>query len=177
MLGNAVQIRARLTNARLEPLDEPSVALQVIHPDGVPRTVALQPDESRVGTYAGQITVLQEGVYRLELPVPESDDERISRRIRVSLPDLELRNPERNELLLKRIATGTGGRYYDDLETALKTDGPDPLFQLLKDRTRTSILTAAPNRLWEETWMKWFMYILAGLLCLEWLTRRLLKLA
>ena len=177
MLGNAVQIRARLTNARLEPLDEPSVALQVIRPDGVPRTVALQPDQSRVGTYAGQITVLQEGVYRLELPVPESDDERISRRIRVSLPDLELRNPERNELLLKRIATGTGGRYYDDLETALKTDGPDPLFQLLKDRTRTSILTAAPNRLWEATWMEWFMYILAGLLCLEWLTRRLLKLA
>ena len=177
MLGNAVQIRARLTNARLEPLDEPSVPLQVIQPDGGPLTVALQPDESRVGTYAGQITVLQEGVYRLELPVPDSLDQRITRRIRVNLPDLEMRNPERNELLLKRIAAGSGGRYYRDLETALKTDGPDPLFRLLKDRTRTSVLTAAPDRLWEETWMQWVMYILAGLLCLEWLTRRLLKLA
>jgi hypothetical protein len=177
MLGNAVQIRARLTDARLKPLDEPSVALQVIQPDGVPRTIALQPDQSRVGTYAGQITVLQEGVYRLELPIPDSDDQRITRRIRVSLPDLELRNPERNELLLKRIAAGTGGRYYDDLETALKTDVPDALVRLLKDRTRTSILTAAPDRLWEQTWMEWVMYILAGLLCLEWLIRRLLKLA
>ena len=178
MLGNAVQIRARLTDARLKPLDEPSVALQIIQPDGVPQTVALQPDESRVGTYAGQITVLQEGVYRLELPVPDSDDQRITRRIRVSLPDLELRNPERNELLLKRIAAGTGGRYYDDVETALKTDGPDPLFRLLKDHTRTAILTAAPDRLWEQTWMmEWIMYILAGLLCMEWLMRRLLKLA
>ena len=177
MLGNAVRITARLTDARLEPLDEPSVALQVIHPDGALRTVALQPDESRVGNYAGQIAVLQEGVYRLVLPVPDSDDQRISRRIRVSLPDLELRSPERNELLLKRIAAGTSGRYYDDLETAFKTDGPDALFRLLKDRTRTSILTAAPDRLWEETWMEWIMYILAGLLCLEWLIRRLLKLA
>ena len=177
MLGNTVQIRARLTNARLEPLDEPSVALQVIQPDGVPRTVALQPDESSVGSYAGHITVLQEGVYRLELPVPDSDDQRIMRRIRVSLPDLEQRNTERNELLLKRIAAGTSGRYYDDLETALQTDGADPLFRLLKDRTRTSILTAAPDRLWEETWTKWVMCVLAGLLCLEWLTRRLLKLA
>ncbi len=177
MLGNSVQIKARMTDARLEPLDETSVALQVIHPDGSLRTIDLVPDGSRVGTYAGQIALLQEGVYRLELPVPDSDETRITRRIRVSLPDLELQNPERNETLLTRIATGTGGRYYHDIETALATDGPDPLFRLLKDRTRTSILTAAPDRLWEQTWMQWVMYGLAGLLCLEWLIRRLLKLA
>ena len=177
ILGNAVQIKAQLTDARLDPLNEPSVPLQVIHPDGSLRTIALEPDESRDGTYAGQITVLQEGGYRLELPVPDSDETRITRRIRVSLPDLEMQKPERNETLLNRIATGTGGRYYHDLETALATDGPDPLLRLLKDRTRTSILTAAPDRLWEQTWMQWVMYVLAGLLCLEWLIRRLLKLA
>ena len=34
MLGNTVEVRAQLTNARLEPLDAPSVNLQVIQPDG-----------------------------------------------------------------------------------------------------------------------------------------------
>ena len=34
LLGNTVEVRAQLTNARLEPLDMPSVNLQVIQPDG-----------------------------------------------------------------------------------------------------------------------------------------------
>ena len=65
----------------------------------------------------------------------------------------------------------------EDLDAALATDGPEPLVGLLKDRTRTSIITAAPDRLWEETWMRWAMFVLAGVLCVEWLLRRILKLA
>ncbi len=34
LLGNMVEVRAQLTNARLEPLDMPSINLQVIQPDG-----------------------------------------------------------------------------------------------------------------------------------------------
>jgi hypothetical protein len=177
VLGNSVKIRAQLTNAQLAPLDEPGVPLQVIRPDGGVNTIRLGPDPTRVGTYGGEITVLQEGGYRLELPIPGGGDQRITRSIQVSLPDLERQNPARNEALLNRIAEGTGARYFDDLREAVDGDGPDPLVKWLRDRTQTSILTAAPDRLWEETGMRWAMAILCGLLCLEWLLRRLFKLA
>jgi hypothetical protein len=177
LLGNTAEIRAQLTNAQLEPLDAPRIALHVIQPDDSTQTVTLQPDPARLGTFAGHFTVLQEGVYRLELPVPESDDIRLTRRIQVKLPELERENPERNDALLSTIAEKSGGKYYVGLEAALGADAVAPLIEQLKDRTKTIILTAAPNRLWEQTWLAWMMGVICGLLCLEWLIRRLLRLA
>ncbi len=175
LLGSTVEVRARLTNARLEPLDAPSVALEVVRPAGKVETVTLRPDPTRAGTFAGRFTALAEGAYRLELPVPESDDERLTRRIQVKMPDLERENPQRNDALLSEIARNTHGKYYVGVKAALA--GKPPLVTQLKDRTRTRILPAAPNPLWEETWMRWMMYTLCSLLCLEWLIRRLVKLA
>lgn len=177
ILGNTVEVRAQLTNARLDPLDLPSVNLQVIQPDGGAATVALRADKSRVGSYTGQFPALQEGTYRLELPVPESGNERLSRRIQVKVPDLERENPRRNDALLSSIAKNTGGKYYVGIQKAIMSTGPNSLTQQLKDRTATTILTAAPNPQWEETWLRWMMIALCGLLCLEWLIRRLVKLA
>ena len=49
MLGNTVEVRAQLTNARLDPLVAPNVKLQAIAPDGAAQTVALRPDPVRAG--------------------------------------------------------------------------------------------------------------------------------
>lgn len=177
MVGNTVEVRAQLTNSRLEPLDVPSVNLEVIQPGGAVQTVVLRRDPVRVGTYFGQFQALQEGTYRLELPVPESDRERLARRIQVKVPDLERENPQRNDALLSAVAKSTGGRYYVGVKSILTDDGPESLIAQLPDRTNTVILTAAPNPKWEETWLRWMMGLLCGLLCLEWLIRRLSKLA
>jgi hypothetical protein len=177
MLGNSVEVRAQLTNARLEPLDMPTVKLQVIHPNGTAQTVALRRDASRAGAYAGQFPALQEGTYRLELPVPESENERLSRRIQVKVPDLERENPRRNDALLSAIAKGTGGEYYKGLTSAIAPKGATALVNELKDRTSTVILPVTPDPQQEENWLRWMMIGLCGLLCMEWLIRRLLKLA
>lgn len=174
-VGGTVEIRAQLTNAQLAPLAAETVPLQVFRPDGKMQTLTLRPDPSRIGTFAGQFTVLEEGDYRLELLVPESADERLTRRVQVTMPDLERQNPQRNAKLLTRMADGSQGKYYAELEAAL---GPkDPLVDQLKDRTKTVVLTAAPDPLWEQTWMQWLMITVAGLLFLEWTIRRLFKLA
>jgi hypothetical protein len=131
---------------------------------------------SRAGVFTGQLTVLEEGAYRLELPVPESD-ERLLRRIQVALPDLERENPRLNDKLLMRIAEGSQGKYYEGLENALASAGPESLPNMLKDRTKTIIRTAAPDKRWEELWRQWVMLGLCGLLFSEWLIRRLVKLA
>ncbi len=44
--------------------------------------------------------------------MPESDNERLIRRIQVRMPELERENPQRNDALLSRIAKQTGGKYY-----------------------------------------------------------------
>jgi hypothetical protein len=177
ILGNTAMIRAQLTNIQLQPLVAASVTVEVFQPDASVQTISLRPDPSRAGMYAGQMTLLQEGMFRLELPIPESDSERLTRRIQVRLPDLERENPQRNDPLLTRVAAGTGGKYYDKLETALASTSSDPVAGQLKDRTKTSILTAAPNPLFEDFWRRWMMFGLCGVLCVEWLIRRLAKLA
>ncbi|MCR4414917.1 MAG: hypothetical protein NUV77_21065 [Thermoguttaceae bacterium] len=177
LLGATAEIRAQLTGAQLQPLTAPSVPVEVVQPDGKVQTITLRPDASRAGMYAGQLTLLQEGAYRLELLVPESDNERLTRRLQVRLPDLERETPQRNDQLLTRIAQGTGARYYPQIETAVAADSSESLASQLRDCTKTSILTDARNEVWEETWRRWVMFALCGILCMEWLLRRLAKLA
>ena len=177
MVGNTVEVRAQLTNSRLEPLDVPSVNLEVIQPGGAMRTAALRRDATRAGAYVGQFPALLEGTYRLELPVPESDRERLSRRVQARVPDLERENPRRNDALLSAIAKSTGGKYYVGVQSMLSDKEGPSLVSQLPDRTNTMILTAAPNPKWDETWLRWLMTALCGVLCLEWLIRRLAKLA
>jgi hypothetical protein len=176
VLGSTIPIRAQLTDARLRPLDVSRVSIEVIRPDASVEAISLLPDSDRIGTYSGQLTVLQEGAYRVELPVPNSN-ERLTRRIQVTLPDRERENPKRNDELLARIARECGGEYYRDLLEAMDPESPNALVRKLKDRTEEIRITAAPDPLWEENWLKWLMVILCTLLCVEWLFRRLLKLA
>jgi hypothetical protein len=177
LVGSTVEVRAQLTNSRLEPLNVPQVVLHVSHNGTVQKTVVLQADPSRVGTYLGQFPVLSEGEYHLELPVPESREERLTRTVRVVIPKLEEENPQLNAALLRDIAAKTGGIYYSSVSSALAESGPQSLAERLKDCTRTELLPVAPNPRWEEQWMRWLMIALCGVLCLEWTIRRLLKLA
>jgi hypothetical protein len=175
LLGGTVDVRAQLSNTRLEPLELPRVSLEVGLPDGGMETVALAADPSRAGAYRGQFALHKEGVYRLELPVPESENERLTRRIQVKVPDLEREHPQRNDALLSEIATKTGGAYYIGLYAALKGDSKSKrLIEVLRDQSRTITTVAKPTPLWATSAI---MYAICGLLCLEWLIRRLVKLA
>ncbi|MEN6459246.1 MAG: VWA domain-containing protein [Thermoguttaceae bacterium] len=177
VLGSTVEVRAQLSNLRLEPLERRSVNLQVVGPDGSAQTVALAADASRTGSYRGQFTAQLEGTYRLELPIPESD-ERLNRRIQIEIPNLERTNTRRNDPLLTQIATMTGGRHYTGMPAAVATSGVShPLAAQLPDRTSTVILPITPNPHSDEIWLRWMMIGICGLLCSEWLIRRLLKLA
>lgn len=175
-LGSTINLRAQVTDARFAPLDAPGVELEAFLPDGSVRVVELQPDPTRVGAYMGPLTLLEEGTCRLELPIPDSD-ERIVRRIRVHVPDLERQDPVQNVALLRRLAEETGGNYYADLAEAVDPGDPASIINQLSDRTRTVILAATPDRLWTGRRLLWLMAGICCLLCLEWLIRRLSKLA
>ncbi len=177
LLGSNVVVRAQLSNLQHEPLDREYVTLQVTQPDSTSLSVRLKPDHGRTGLYTGQFTVFQEGAFRLDLPIPDSADEHLSRRIQVRVPDLERENPQRNDALLRTVATQSGGRYYIGLDSTLGHSGLPPLANLLRDRQETTTLSGTPDKDFEKLLMQCTMGALCSLLFLEWLIRRLCKLA
>ncbi len=169
-VGQTVAVRAQLKNAQLEPLELPQVALEIIRPDQKLQTLTLAAVPQRPGTYAGQFSVYLEGNYQLRLPVPESD-EVLSWSIDAVMPDVEKQNAQRNDPLLAQLASQTGGTYLDQWQKVLQ---PQPLWQKLPDRRRTIILRGTPQTLWDN---QWTLLVVCGLLFVEWLIRRLSKLA
>jgi hypothetical protein len=173
LLGNSVVVRAQVNDAQLEPLVAENVPLEVITPSGELQTIALAAVPGSPGTFGGQFNVYQEGAYRLDLPLDDGQ-QRLTRRIQVRVPDLEREHPERNDALLSELAETTGGEYYIGLERALGRGGQKPLVERLPDRRKTITLSAKPVSLWDNQWM---MFCICGVLCFEWLIRRVVKLA
>ncbi len=177
LLGNTVVVRAQLSDAQFEPLDVPRVPMLVVRPDGKNEPLELLPDPARKGMYVGQFTVLLEGTYRLDLQVPGADADVLTRRIQVRVPDIERENPQRNDTLLAELAKRTGGIYYVGADAVLGKRGLPPLMTQLKDRTETTYLTGIADRDFDYRWMRGLLIVICGALCLEWLIRRLSKLA
>jgi heme/copper-type cytochrome/quinol oxidase subunit 4 len=177
LLGNTVVVRVQLSTVQFEPLDVPSVTLQIVRPDSTTHTIQLAADPARKGMYVGQFTALVEGTYRLEVDVPDSDSEQLSRRIQVKVPDLERENPQRNDALLSEIARQTGGQYYVGVDAVLGARGVPPLASQLRDHTEVTYLAGVSDREFEHDWLEGLLIGVCGMLCLEWLIRRLSKLA
>jgi hypothetical protein len=173
-LGQTIEVRAQLNDARLEPLAAPSVPLSVTLPDNTVQAVTLQADGSRRGNYSGQFVAGQEGNYRLELMLADGGESRLLKRLQVRVPDLERENPRRNDPLLSELAAGTGGHYYLGVEDALGMQQSPPVWQQLADRSLTHPESEKPRPLWDH-WS--VMAFVVGCLSLEWLLRRLRKLA
>ncbi|MEK6233274.1 MAG: VWA domain-containing protein [Planctomycetales bacterium] len=171
LLGQSVAVRAQLTNAELQPLEAASVTLDVIPPDNsTPRQILLKPDAAgRKGMYNGQFNVLLEGAHRLELAIPGSpDEERLTRRIQVKISDRERENPRLNEPKLMDLAKRTGGRYLRGANQATS------LLDLLPPKPTTEYRLDRLETLWDTPWL---LGTICGLLFLEWLIRRLSKMA
>ena len=179
LLGDTVVLRAQLSNALHEPLEVPSVALRVTRPDGTLFTIQLEADSAREGMYLGQFTALQEGTFRVELVAPDVTEEPLTSRIQVKVPDLEREHAERNDSLLSKIATSTGGVYYVGLKAALgmTTQTAQPLTGHLVSREEITTLVGAADQEFDRTLMQTMLWGICGLLCCEWLIRRLSKLA
>lgn len=168
-LGQTVRIRARLLNARFEPLELDTVPLEVFEPSGRPMVPSrlLAKDPSRPGEFVGDFRANLPGIYRLELPIPESR-EQLTEEITVVLPKLEDENVRQNVQLLSQLAEMTGGKYLPLSEAEAALPG------LLPPRGEPFKVDERLRTLWDREWV---MYLLVALLSLEWLTRKLLKLA
>ena len=170
-LGQTIRVRANLLDPQLQPLDVPTVELNVFDPHGLPLSVprVLNRDRDRPGQYWADFRASLPGTYRI-LVRPQLDDEKqnLSAKIDVVLPNLEFDNPRQNAKLLADLARETGGKYLT-LENAAAE-----LPALLPDRGERFAVDEQLRALWDRQWV---LYLLVGLLGVEWLTRKLLRLA
>lgn len=181
-LGENVVVRAILQDSQHQPLLEPAVAAILIQPDGVRKTLQLKQvrDATREGTYSSDFPALQEGNYRIELSPPgNSAEELLAREVRVVAARTETERPERNDPALKEIADQTGGRYYVGIENAVRRggDGIPALVGRLEPHDQVTHLMGSPDKQFDQRLMTWLMVLISGTLCLEWLIRRLSRLA
>jgi hypothetical protein len=177
-LGEAVVLRARLSDAQHNPLDVDSVIAHVLRPDGASEPVKLTAEPERAGMYVGQFTVLAEGTYQAALPLPGGNEEPLTRFLQVRVPDLERKNAERNETLLASLAHETGGRYYPKLSSAAAGDDQlPPLAEIIPSRAEVTMIKGAPDEEFSKRQMSWLLGVVAGSLFLEWIVRRVNRLA
>ncbi|MDA1213998.1 MAG: hypothetical protein O2955_15895, partial [Planctomycetota bacterium] len=169
VLGQTVTVRARVLDPQFQPLKQESVTLEVYDPTGKPMVPprVLAAEINRPGEYSGSFRVGLPGRYRLELDIPDTQ-QTATAEVVAMLPRLEDENLEQDVKTLKDLAQDTGGRYLplSDAATAIPALLPDSGEEYLVDeRLKT---------LWDRNWV---LMILVGVLILEWLSRKLLKLA
>ncbi|MCE9527965.1 MAG: hypothetical protein K8R36_18140 [Planctomycetales bacterium] len=180
LIGDQVGVRAILQDSQFQPLALPEVSAVLIRPDQkrTPFLLKRVKDAAREGMYAEQFTALQEGDYRIELQHPNAADQLMVREVRAKMPAQETEHPERNDQLLKTLADRTGGKYYVGFNAAVKpTTGEPGVVGELKAQDQATPLPGTPDRKFEQLLMTWLMGLICGVLCLEWLLRRLSKLA
>jgi hypothetical protein len=158
-----------LLDSKFAPLDAETVPYDLYDPNGRPATPIrqLRREPSQPGEYVGDFRASVPGTYKLELQLPDSR-EKLNADVTVAIPKLEDENIRQNVLLLTELARDTGGKYLP-LETAA-----EELPGLLPNRGEQFYIPERLRTLWDREWV---MYLLVGLLSVEWLTRKLLKLA
>jgi hypothetical protein len=171
LLGETVRVRAQLNTPQGDPLSVRDLKLHVTDPHGRVLFPAGQPineDPAQPGQYTANFRAALPGRYQIRLEPPGSE-QALTTTVEVTLPQLEQMNPQQNRALLMKLAEETRGAYFTLEEAAA---GLPELF-------KTSAAESVPiderlRTLWDRTWL---LYLMVGLLSVEWITRKVLKLA
>ena len=192
IMGEQVMVRAVLRDAQFQPTLLPDMKAKLIEPSGrnSPLVLTPIPDPSQPGVYLGQFFTKATGTYEVQLPVGGlADQQLLTQQVTVRVPALEIQRPQRNDPLLGELASRTGGKYWvgmDSLlpgqsdtansETSASTSAAT-LPQSIESRDQTNYLPGSPDREFQQRLMGILMALIVGCLSMEWLIRRLSRLA
>ena len=182
LMGDHVMVQAILNDSQHQPLIDDEVTASLVQPDGQRKPLLLQQvtDGTRQGMYSAQFHALMQGDYRVELEIPESaGQDFLTREVQVRIPALEIENPRRNDPLLQEVAQMSNGEYFVGIDsvTTASSEKESVLAELVAPQDQETTLPGTPDVDFEEQLMAWLIGLISGVLCLEWLFRRLSRLA
>ncbi len=167
--GMRVQVTLEVLDREFNPAQDESWKVRSRNPAGEEQTIFLTALKGRPGSYSGVIYANYLG--RWELSVDKNEQRGILEEARVNfdvrIPDIESRNPELNEPMLKKLAMQTEGAYFKAWQTA---EIP-PLIKKAK-RRRASTLGRSRSA-WD---LKLVLALILGLMFIEWFVRKLFRL-
>ncbi len=179
-LGQTIPVRVRVLNEQFQPLTASTFPVDVYDAVGRPLTpqLVLSQDRFRPAEYTGEFRADLSGRYRLEMEVPGLKD-RLKEELQIRLPEREFAEMTQNVAVLTSLADQTGGKYFS---LAAKTSEVSKDFgslaaaiaPLLPDKGERIVVDQRIDEVWDRGWL---MGLLVGLLAVEWLSRKLLKLA
>ncbi|MBN1917134.1 MAG: hypothetical protein JW889_04415 [Verrucomicrobia bacterium] len=162
--GEDVPITATVLDENYEPTAAAEVVAVIARPDGETTMLRLAPDHTETGKYSALYSPADEGDYTVAasatLNSAKLDEDAL--RFRATSPNVEFKEYRRNDALLERLASLTGGAVLDD--AALKS---------LPGRITAAVAlhkqAALTKPIWDRLWL-----LGALLLCLfvEWSVRR-----
>jgi len=189
IMGEQVMVRAVLRDAQFQPTLLPDVKATLLEPSGrtTPLVLTPIPDPSQPGVYLGQFFTKATGTYEVQLPVGGLADQKLlTQQVTVRVPALEIQRPQRNDPLLGELANRTGGKYWIGMDSLLPIPSAaanatagigSTLPQSIESRDQTNYLPGSPDREFQQRLMGILMALIVGCLCMEWLIRRLSRLA
>jgi hypothetical protein len=150
---------------------------RVVAPDGSRTAVTLTAEPGRSDVLRGSFVATREGGWQIDADLGGGADEPLGRRIQAHLPDRELAQPRIDRGLLEELAAATGGRAWFLHDTAWTPESARELAAKLPDRSRREYEAGAPDRTFKQRLNGILLAVAAGMLCSEWILRRLAKLA
>ncbi|MDF1660319.1 MAG: VWA domain-containing protein [Planctomycetota bacterium] len=176
-IGEDVRITARIYNQDLEPEKKAQWPAQIeVVSEGTTEKITLGLVDGKPGRYEGVYRVNAPGEYLASLEVNDigASDEVAPRRFKVTLPSAEKLETRMDEVVLKKIAEKSGGKFF---RLSQVSEIPD----LIKSQ-RESIPTSSFDRtLWDlKPRMDWLipylLQIMLAILILEWIGRKVIRL-
>ncbi len=176
-VDQAVQVSLRLADQSLADLRPASLRVRVEReprpgePPAPPVRLTLAPDEATPagapGAYTATWVPAEPGVYRVVADDPILAGLALSAEVRVALPDDELRTPQADHATLAALAEQTDG-------AVIQPDALADLTTILPNRELILDGTPDVETLWDRPIV---LAILVFLLTIEWVGRRLIRLA
>ncbi len=150
---------------------------RVVSPDGTTAPMPLSIDPVRSGILLGGFAANLQGTWRIDVTLGDGSGEIITRRVQARLPDRELERPKLDRSLLEQISAATGGE--STMLDGVVWDRDDSVALALKipDRSRREYEAGAPDSSFKERLNSILLACGTGLLCFEWILRRLMRLA
>jgi len=168
--GRPVSVEVRLLDQSLVDAADAVIELEFKRagdPDSEPQRVNVRRRSEDDPTFLGTWIPSQPGTYQLEAATPLLAGVGLEQEVRVVRADDERRDPRPDHALLASLAERTGGRVVE----------PNELAALADEIPNREVVVASPPKvetLWDTPMM---LIVLLGLLTLEWIGRRLFRLA